>query len=103
MCLGDMLLLTERLREQTLSKMEKMQDEGNKTWLEVQFMKQATSQLIEARQILQVQAWLAIEAFSVIFCSSSLASRRCWLASPAAASCICFYRSAWLHFFFGAA
>ena len=54
MCLGDMLLLTERLREQTLSKMEKMQDEGNKTWLEVQFMKQATSQLIEARQILQV-------------------------------------------------
>ena len=42
------------LREATLSKMEKMQDEGNKTWLDVQFMKQATSQLIEARQILQV-------------------------------------------------
>ena len=34
--------------------MEKMQDEGNKTWLDVQFMKQATAQLIEARQILQV-------------------------------------------------
>jgi hypothetical protein len=46
--------LESKLREATLEKMETMQDEGNKTWLDVQFMKQATAQLIEARQILQV-------------------------------------------------
>ena len=46
--------LESKLRENTLSKMEKMQEEGNKTWIDVQFMKQATSQLIEARQLLQV-------------------------------------------------
>eukprot|EP00802_Teleaulax_amphioxeia_P001616 Tamp_01618.p3 GENE.Tamp_01618~~Tamp_01618.p3 ORF type:complete len:510 (-),score=134.29 Tamp_01618:2953-4482(-) len=45
--------LESKLRDATLDKMEKMQDEGNKTWLDVQFMKQATAQLIEARQILQ--------------------------------------------------
>ena len=43
--------------------MEKMQDEGNKTWLDVQFMKQATTQLIQARQILQVNMNLLISYY----------------------------------------
>ncbi len=43
--------------------MEKMQDEGNKTWLDVQFMKQATTQLIQARQILQVNTNLLISYY----------------------------------------
>eukprot|EP00961_Rhodomonas_salina_P013972 187188-Rhodomonas_salina.1 len=42
-----------KVREGSLAKMEQMQAQGNKTYMEVQFLKQATAQLIEARQILQ--------------------------------------------------
>ena len=52
--------LESKLREDTLDKMEKMQDEGNKTWQDVQFMQKATTQLIEARQILQ---WTYVTGF----------------------------------------
>ena len=55
--------LESKLREKTIEKMEKMQDEGNKTWLDVQFMKQATTQLIQARQILQVNMNLLISYY----------------------------------------
>lgn len=52
--------LESKLREDTLDKMEKMQDEGNQTFLDVQFMQKATTQLIEARQILQ---WTYVTGF----------------------------------------
>ncbi len=40
--------------------MQEMQEKGNKTYMDVQFMKQATSQLIESRQILQ---WTYVVGF----------------------------------------
>mmetsp|Transcript_18645 Transcript_18645/g.45859 ORF Transcript_18645/g.45859 Transcript_18645/m.45859 type:complete len:553 (-) Transcript_18645:95-1753(-) len=49
-----------QMRENALKKMEEMQLVGNKTYMDVQFMKQATSQLIEARQILQ---WTYVVGF----------------------------------------
>eukprot|EP00961_Rhodomonas_salina_P113704 1529361-Rhodomonas_salina.1 len=45
--------LEAELRESTVSKMTEMQDKGNKTYLEVQFMKDATTQLIQTRRCLQ--------------------------------------------------
>lgn len=48
--------LESKLREATLAKMNEMQEKGNKTYIDVQFMQQATSQLIESRQTLQVCA-----------------------------------------------
>ena len=47
--------LESKLQEAALKKMDKMQGEGHKTFLEVQFIKEATNQLIEARQALQVR------------------------------------------------
>eukprot|EP00286_Rhodomonas_abbreviata_P029760 CAMPEP_0181315586 /NCGR_PEP_ID=MMETSP1101-20121128/15456_1 /TAXON_ID=46948 /ORGANISM="Rhodomonas abbreviata, Strain Caron Lab Isolate" /LENGTH=529 /DNA_ID=CAMNT_0023422807 /DNA_START=41 /DNA_END=1630 /DNA_ORIENTATION=+ len=49
------------LRMETVEKMKEMQDKGNKTVLEVQFVAEATSQLIRARRFLQ---WSYVVGFS---------------------------------------
>ena len=65
--------LESKLRESALKNMEKLQDEGHKTLLEVQFIKDATNQLIEARQVLQwtyvtgfyAPSWLQTDIFNM--------------------------------------
>jgi len=52
--------LESKLREMTLLKMNEMQEKGNKTYIDVQFMQQATSQLIKSRQTLQ---WTYVVGF----------------------------------------
>lgn len=52
--------LESKLREMTLLKMNEMQEKGNKTYIDVQFMQQATSQLIQSRQTLQ---WTYVVGF----------------------------------------
>mmetsp|Transcript_50785 Transcript_50785/g.158688 ORF Transcript_50785/g.158688 Transcript_50785/m.158688 type:complete len:584 (+) Transcript_50785:83-1834(+) len=52
--------LESKLQEDAMFKMKKMQEDGNKTYMDVQFMKQATSQLINARRILQ---WTYVVGF----------------------------------------
>ena len=65
--------LESKLRESALKNMQKLQDEGHKTLLEVQFIKDATNQLIEARQVLQwtyvtgfyAPSWLQTDIFNM--------------------------------------
>lgn len=52
--------LESQLREKALQDMEQMQEKGNISYMDVQFIKQATTQLIESRRILQ---WTYVVGF----------------------------------------